>query len=157
MSKTYKTTIALVFSVIFHIISLSLIILSFFIFTNGLFSKEHDFITLIIKSINTLVISLAMYELGVGVGKEYTVEDEGESIFQNMRRTITRFVGTVCIALVLESLIMTIKYSQLDLAGNLYYPVAILTSCSFLLIALGLFLKLTHHLTEKKQSLINIL
>src|SRR5210317_986403 len=135
MSKTYKTTIALVFSVIFHIISLSLIILSFYIFTNGLFSKEHDLITLIIKSINTLVISLAMYELGVGVGKEYTVEDEGESIFQNMRRTITRFVGTVCIALVLESLIMIIKYSQLDLAGNLYYPVAILTSCSFLLIA----------------------
>mgnify|MGYP001392303407 CR=1 FL=1 len=67
MSKTYKTTIALVFSVIFHIISLSLIILSFYIFTNGLFSKEHDLITLIIKSINTLVISLAMYELGVGV------------------------------------------------------------------------------------------
>jgi hypothetical protein len=149
MSKTYKTTIALVFSVIFHIISLSLIILSFYIFTNGLFSKEHDLITLIIKSINTLVISLAMYELGVGVGKEYTVEEEGESIFQNMRRTITRFVGTVCIALVLESLIMIIKYSQLDLAGNLYYPVAILTSCSFLLVALGLFLKLTGHVTEK--------
>jgi len=114
-----------------------------------LLSKEHDFITLIIKSINTLVISLAMYELGVGVGKEYTVEEEGESIFQNMRRTITRFVGTVCIALVLESLIMIIKYSQLDLAGNLYYPVAILTSCSFLLIALGLFLKLTGNVTER--------
>ena len=148
MSKTYKTTVAFVFSVIFHIISLSLITLSFYIFTSGLLSKEHDFITLIIKSINTLVISLAMYELGVGVGKEYTVEDEGENIFQNMRRTITRFVGTVCIALVLESLIMIIKYSQLDLAGNLYYPVAILTSCSFLLIALGLFLKLTGHVTE---------
>jgi hypothetical protein len=149
MSKTYKTTVAFVFSVIFHIISLALIILSFYIFSSGLLSKEHDFITLIIKSINTLVISLAMYELGVGVGKEYTVEEEGESIFQNMRRTITRFVGTVCIALVLESLIMIIKYSQLDLAGNLYYPVAILTSCSFLLVALGLFLKLTGHVTEK--------
>ena len=94
-----------------------------------------------------LVISLAMYELGIGVGKEFTVEDEGECIFQNMRRTITRFVGTVCIALVLESLIMIIKYSQLELAGNLYYPVAILSSCSFLLIALGLFLKLTSDAT----------
>ena len=148
MYKTYKTSVALIFSVIFHIISLSLVILSFYIFINGMFSQEHDLITLIVKSINTLVISLAMYELGVGVGKEYTIKDEGESIFQNTRRTITRFVGTVCIALVLESLIMIIKYSQLDLAGNLYYPVAILTSCSFLLIALGLFLKLTGHVTE---------
>ncbi|MDW7772149.1 MAG: hypothetical protein SCH71_04580 [Desulfobulbaceae bacterium] len=91
-----------------------------------------------------------MFELGVGVGKEYTVANDGENIFENMRRTITRFVGTVCIALVLESLIMIIKYSQLDLAGNLYYPVSILISCSLLLIALGLFLKLTCHLGEKK-------
>ena len=132
MFKKYKTSIALLFSLIFHMISLMLIILSFYIFVQGLYSREHDFISLIIKSINTLVISLAMYELGVGVGKEYTVEDKDESIFQNMRRTITRFVGTVSIALVLESLIMIIKYSQLELAGNLYYPVAILSSCSFL-------------------------
>ena len=149
MFKKYKTSIALLFSLIFHMISLMLIILSFYIFVQGLYSREHDFISLVIKSINTLVISLAMYELGVGVGKEYTVEDKDESIFQNMRRTITRFVGTVSIALVLESLIMIIKYSQLELAGNLYYPVAILSSCSFLLIALGLFLKLTGHTTER--------
>jgi len=153
MIKTYKISIALMFSVIFHIISLLLIILSFYVFAEGLYSREHDLITLIIKSINTLVISLAMYELGVGVGKEFTVKNEGESIFQSMRRTITRFVGTVCIALVLESLIMTIKYSQLELAGNLYYPVAILTSCSFLLIGLGVFLKLTSHTTERKPLL----
>jgi len=149
MFKKYKTSIALLFSLIFHMISLMLIVLSFYIFVQGLYSSEHDFISLIIKSINTLIISLAMYELGVGVGKEYAVEDEGENIYQNMRRTITRFVGTVCIALVLESLIMIIKYSQLELAGNLYYPVAILSSCSFLLIALGLFLKLTSQTGER--------
>jgi hypothetical protein len=126
-----------------------LIILSVFIFVRGLSGGEHDLITLIVKSINTLVISLAMYELGIGVGKEYTGADEGECIFQNMRLTITRFVGTVCIALVLESLIMIVKYSQLDLAGNLYYPVAILFSCSLLLTGLGLFLRLTGQITEK--------
>ena len=143
MLRKYKTLIALLFSAIFHLISLFLIVYSISVFTQGVYSKEHDLITLIIKSINTLIISLAMYELGVGVGKEYTAKEEEESIFQNIRRTITRFVGTVCIALVLESLIMIIKYSQLDLAGNLYYPVSILSSCSLLLIALGLFLKLT--------------
>lgn len=141
--RQYKTLIALLFSSIFHIISLSLIFYSVFIFVHGIWTTEHDLISLIVKSINTLIISLAMYELGVGVGKEYTADEEGENIFQNMRRTITRFVGTVSIALVLESLIMIIKYSQLELAGNLYYPVSILTSCSFLLISLGLFLRLT--------------
>jgi len=143
MLHQYKVILAFLFSSLFHVISLILITYSVYIFTQGLYANEHDLISLIVKSINTLIISLAMYELGVGVGKEYTKEEKGESIFQNIRRTITRFVGTVCIALVLESLIMIIKYSQLELAGNLYYPVAIIISCSLLLASLGLFLKLT--------------
>jgi hypothetical protein len=112
-------------------------------FVDGALSADTEFVTLVVKSINTLVIALAMYELGLGVSKEYTAEEAGESIFQNIRRTISRFVGTVCIALVLEALIMIIKYSQLDLAGNLYYPVAILVACALLLLSLGGFLALT--------------
>jgi len=143
MIKPYKTSVALLFSAIFHLIAVVLIGLSVQQFIGGLDKPNWDLVTLIIKSINTLVIALAMYELGIGVGKEYTASEEGENIFQNIRRSITRFVGTVCIALVLEALIMIIKYSQLDLAGNLYYPVAILVACSFLLLALGGFLSLT--------------
>lgn len=143
MIKPYKTSVALIFSAIFHLIALVLIGLSIQQFISGLAKADWDLVTLIVKSINTLIIALAMYELGIGVGKEYTAGEEGEDIFQNIRRSITRFVGTVCIALVLEALIMIIKYSQLDLAGNLYYPVAILIACAFLLLALGGFLSLT--------------
>jgi len=143
MIKPYKTSVALIFSAIFHLIALVLIGLSIQQFISGLAKADWDLVTLIVKSINTLIIALAMYELGIGVGKEYTVGEEGEDIFQNIRRSITRFVGTVCIALVLEALIMIIKYSQLDLAGNLYYPVAIIIACSSLLLALGGFLSLT--------------
>jgi hypothetical protein len=38
---------------------------------------------------------------------------------------------------------MIIKYSQLELAGNLIYPVAIISSTARLLAALGLFIYLT--------------
>lgn len=38
---------------------------------------------------------------------------------------------------------MVIKYSQMELAGNLFYPVAIIASASLLLLSLGGFLKLT--------------
>jgi len=36
---------------------------------------------------------------------------------------------------------MIIKYSQLDLAGNLFYPVAVVVAASLLLMSLGLFLR----------------
>lgn len=152
MIKSYKTSVALLFSAIFHLISITLIILSVQQFIGGFNKPDWNLVTLIIQSINTLIIALAMYELGIGVGKEYTASKEGENIFQNIRRSITRFVGTVCIALVLEALIMIIKYSQLDLAGNLYYPVAILVACSFLLLALGGFLSLTRTTCEQPTS-----
>lgn len=141
----YRVFIARLFSGIFHALSATLVFMSGYWFIAGVLSPDGDLVGLIIKVINTLVIALAMYELGVGVGKEYSAGEDDGNIFENIRRTITRFVGTVCIALVLESLMMIIKYSQLELAGNLYYPVAILVACALLLLGLGGFLALTQN------------
>lgn len=143
-----KMAMAMLFSIIFKCVSASLVLLGIYQFFHSMAGGESEFISVIVKSVNTFVIALAIFELGIGVGKEYTVPDEGENIYLNIRRTITRFVGTVCIALVLEALIMIIKYSQLELAGNLYYPVGILLGGSALLVALGIFLKLTRGHTE---------
>jgi hypothetical protein len=60
-----------------------------------------EIISAIVKSINTFIVALAIFELGTGVGKEYSMPGDGENIYLNIRRTISRFVGTVCIALVL--------------------------------------------------------
>jgi hypothetical protein len=78
------------------------------------------------------------------VNKEYG-EAEDDHIVVVLRRTVPRFVSIVCIALVLEGLLLVIKYSQLELAGNLYYPVAIIIAASLLLIALGVFLRFSNY------------
>jgi hypothetical protein len=137
-----KGLVALMFSTLFLTLSVSLGILAIIQFTQS-FGGEDALISGLIKSINTAVISLATFELGIGIGKEYSTDEEGGDIFPAVRRSITRFVAVVCIALVLEGLIMVIKYSQLDMAGNLYYPVAIVVSAGILLLALGGFLRLT--------------
>jgi len=127
---------------IFLVLALLMVGLACFQFSDGL-AEGHELVNVLIKSINTSIIALAIFELGIGIGKEYGKQEEEDHTFQVIRRTITRFVGTVSIALVLEGLIMIIKYSQLDLAGNLYYPVGILLSASVLLAGMGLFLQLT--------------
>ncbi len=137
-----KNLLGKLFSVIFLVLSLLLLVLACFQFYLGM-AAQKELINIFVQSINTTIISLAIFELGIGISKEYAAAEDEENIFQVIRRTITRFVGTVCIALVLESLIMIIKYSQLDLAGNLYYPVAILTGTSVLLLSLGVFLHFT--------------
>jgi hypothetical protein len=89
------------------------------------------------------VVALAVYELAQVVHQEYDMSGKPSDAIRRIRRSVTRFASVVFVALVLESLIMVIKYSQQDLAGFLYYPVAIIASAALLLIALGVFIKLS--------------
>lgn len=137
-------------AITFLILSLLLIGLAAVQFSIGL-REGKEVINILIQSINTCIIALAIFELGIGIGKEYGKHSEDEDhTYLVIRRTITRFVGTVCIALVLEGLIMIIKYSQLELAGNLFYPVGILIGSSVLLASMGLFLQMTRLDCEKQ-------
>ncbi|GGF54542.1 hypothetical protein [Alteromonas lipolytica] len=127
------------FAGLFMCVSATMIVMAGLHFYAG-FAPDNDFVSAVIKAINDLFIALATYELAMGIFKEYRHSDE-DDLFMSIRRTVTRFVSVVVIALVLEGLIMIIKYSQLDLAGNLFYPVGVVLAASFLLIALGLFLR----------------
>ncbi|RBW43406.1 hypothetical protein DS885_13560 [Psychromonas sp. B3M02] len=131
---------AIIFSLIQHVV-------------NGLINKA-DLTEVLLKSINIGVIALAVFELALIINKEYSEpgDHHHKDAIQTLRGTLPRFIGTVCVALSLEGLIMVIKYSQLDLAGNLYYPVAIIASTAFLLISLGVFLRLTDQSSEAIES-----
>ena len=108
------------------------------------FQTASDISQLLIKIVNSCIIAIAVFELAIVMDKEYHEQkSEDSGVITSLRRTLPRFIGTVCIALSLEALIMVIKYSQLGLAGNLYYPVAIIASTAFLLIALAIFIKCT--------------
>lgn len=142
-AETIKYFMAKTFYYLFLLLSISLVGLAVYEFALS-FSTGESLANGLIKTINIAVVSLAIFELGVGIGKEYDSEnDEQDNIYSSVRRSITRFVAVVCTALVLEGLIMVIKYSQMELAGNLFYPVAIIASASLLLLSLGGFLKLT--------------
>ncbi|MEH6357532.1 MAG: hypothetical protein V7745_00980 [Pseudomonadales bacterium] len=71
MIKPYKTSVALLFSAISLLIAITLIALSVQQFTAGFNKSDWNVVPLIIKSINTLIIALAMYEPDIGAGKEY--------------------------------------------------------------------------------------
>jgi len=136
-----RPLIATSFAIFFLIISVSLIGLAVVHLVEGFLAQE--LITGSIKAINDTFIALATFELGTGIFKEYRDDDDESNLYFSIRRIIARFVSVVIIALALEGLIMVIKYSQLELAGNLYYPVAVIVSTSLLLLALGAFLALT--------------
>ncbi|UZE96301.1 hypothetical protein [Alkalimarinus alittae] len=141
-SISIRSVFASLFSIIFFGLSLVMVLSVFAMMAKGIMEGQ-ELMQLCLKAINTGVISLAVFELAMVINKEYGGDKEEHDVVVMLRRTLPRFIGTVCVALALEGLIMVIKYSQLDLAGNLYYPVAIIFSAAFLLAALGVFLKLS--------------
>jgi len=112
------------------------------------FTGSDNLIGTFVNGVNTAVISLAIFELGLVVSKEYGSHAENHIVVV-LRRTVPRFISIVCIALALEGLLLVVKYSQLELAGNLYYPVAIIIAASLLLTALGVFLRFTNYPVEE--------
>lgn len=130
---------AKIFAYIFFGLAAAIVLSTFTTAFNDILNSA-EITSVIIQMVNTSIIAIAVFELAIVINKEYGNDNEHD-VVDMLRRTLPRFIGTVCVALSLEGLIMVIKYSQLDLAGNLYYPVAIIISAAFLLIALGVFLK----------------
>ncbi|MFC3680307.1 hypothetical protein [Bacterioplanoides pacificum] len=139
---TIRSAFARLFAAVFMALTLALVFSLFSDIWQELTSGT-ELMQVFLGSINTGIIALAVFELALVIHKEYSVREEEDDVVASLRRTVPRFIGTVCVALSLEGLIMVIKYSQLDLAGNLYYPVAIISSTALLLLALGVFIYLT--------------
>lgn len=148
ISLLIKKAFAKLLTLIFFGLALMIILSLLFTIVEGVLNKTN-IVEIFLSSVNTGIIALAVFELALVIDKEYSVHsgdqehDENDTV-ASLRRTLPRFIGTVCVALSLEGLIMVIKYSQLELAGNLYYPVAIITSTALLLSSLGLFIFLTN-------------
>ena len=136
-----KALFARLFSLVFFVLAFTLVAATTLDVVAQLRAGQ-ELMQAFVKGVNGSIIALAVYELGMVIRSEYTGLSESHDVITMLRRTLPRFIGTVCVAMALEGLIMIIKYSQLDLAGNLYYPVAIIASTALLLAALGLFLKM---------------
>ena len=138
----FRRWLALAFTLCFMVFALYLCVASVIKFID-IFTEAKDPVETLIKAINLGVVGIAIFELSVNIHQEYVVGEHHSDFYRLLRRSLSRFIGVVCVALALEGLMMTIKYSQLDLAGNLYYPVAVIVSTAALLLSLSVFLRLT--------------
>jgi hypothetical protein len=130
------------FALCFFALSTCFLIVALFEFA-GPILERGDFMEGLVKGLHTGVVALAVYELAQIVHQEYDHEGKPQNVMARIRRGVARFGSVVIVALVLESLILVIKYSQKDLAGFLYYPAAIIVSAALLLVALAVFARLT--------------
>ena len=118
------------------------------VFTNIIAENKEEFIPLILQSVGAIIIAAAIIDVA-----QYIIEEE---VFQNKelrdpkeaRKTITKIMVIISIAVSIEGLVYIFKAGTKDLQ-LLVYPAAIIFVSSFSIIALGIYQKLSLDVESK--------
>ncbi len=105
----------------------------------------------ILAAIGYVVIAMAVFDLA-----KYFIEEEvirGRELREaaEARRSLTKFVSTIAIAVFIEGLVITFQASKDDLPSMLY-PTALLLTAILIVVGLGVFQRLSAEVERKLDS-----
>ncbi len=146
--KISRATYA-VFSVALALVSMLLFIKAMESFFGFIFDFEDISINEIFKSTILLTLSLAIFDLVKTLFTEEVLGDANHSddVFDT-HKTMVRFIGSIVIALAIESLMLVFKFAMTE-PSKLVYAMYIIGGVFLLLIGLSVYIKIVN--TKGKQ------
>jgi len=138
--------------------SLVLMALSFALVIYGLvdvasvgLSSWKDAGSTVLAAVGYVVIAIAVFDLA-----KYFIEEEvirGRELREaaEARRSLTKFVSTIAIAVFIEGLVITFQASKDDLPTMLY-PTALLLTAILIVVGLGIFQRLSAEVENRLDS-----
>lgn len=102
----------------------------------------------ILDTLGYVIVAIAVFDVA-----KYLFEDEvrrgnEKRSAAEARRSLTKFLSTIIIALFLEALVMVFKTAREDVT-QMGYPTALLAASVFVLVGLGVFQRLSATVEEK--------
>jgi hypothetical protein len=110
--------------------------------------KGEPFVTAIVKSLSYLILSLAVFDVARYVFDEEVRRGREMRKASETRRSITKFVTVILIAVLMDALVALSKAGQGEL-DQLVYPVVLIGGGVALLLSLGIFQRLSATVEEK--------
>ncbi|MGM0518089.1 MAG: hypothetical protein ACQERD_00430 [Campylobacterota bacterium] len=149
--KTITSLIYLLFSIVLASMSLVILVWSTTEVYNAIkdFSTNKEFILTMLQSIGTVIISMAILDIA-----KYMIEEE---VFRNKelrepaeaRRTLTKIMTIISIAVSVEGLVYIFKAGTRDISDLIYPSILIITSV-LIIVGLGIYQKLSSSAESKK-------
>ena len=110
--------------------------------------NEKPFVTAMVNSLGFLILSLAVFDVARYVFDEEVRRGREMRKAAETRRSITKFVTVIIIAVLMDALVALSKAGQGELS-QLVYPVVLIGGGVGLLLSLGLFNRLSATVEEK--------
>jgi hypothetical protein len=112
-----------------------------FDFINAAWSRQHVGISAL-SGIGYVVVSIAVFDVAKYLIEEEVVRGRELRVTSEARRSLTRFISTIAIAVFLEALVTIFRVAQENVT-NLFYPTFLLIAAILLVLGLGVYQRLS--------------
>src|SRR3954468_2106926 len=107
--------------------------------------------TALLESIGYVVIAMAVFDVARYFVEEEVIRGREMRLASEARRSLTKFISAISIAVFIEGLVLVFRQSEQDIQ-LLLYPAAILFTGLVILLALGLYQRLSAEVEEQVEA-----
>src|SRR3954465_13291149 len=105
----------------------------------------------LLESIGYVVIAMAVFDVAKYFVEEEVIRGREMRLASEARRSLTKFVSTIAIAIFIEGLVMVFRESNKDVAMVLY-PAVILCMGILTILGLGLYQRMSAHVEAEVEK-----
>jgi hypothetical protein len=138
-------------SLVLIILSLGLVAFGTFGVIAGIRSSWTDAGDALLAAIGYMVISLAVFDVAKYFIEEEVIRGREMRLTSEARRSLTKFISTISIAVFIEALVTVFRVSKQDVERMLY-PTGLLLTAIVIVVGLGLYQRLSAEVEQKVES-----
>jgi hypothetical protein len=105
----------------------------------------------LLESIGYVVIAVAVFDVAKYFVEEEVIRGREMRLASEARRSLTKFISTIAIAVFIEALVMVFRQGSQDIALILY-PAAILVTGILIILGLGLYQRLSAGVEQQVEA-----
>ena len=105
----------------------------------------------LLESIGYVVIAMAVFDVAKYFVEEEVIRGREMRLASEARRSLTKFISTIAIAVFIEALVMVFRQGNQDIALILYPP-AILVTGVLIILGLGLYQRLSAEVEAQVEA-----
>ncbi len=113
--------------------------------------SQGEFGDALLRAIGYVVIAMAVFDVAKYFVEEEVVRGRELRIASEARRSLTKFISTISIAVFIEALVTVVRVSKQDVEKMLY-PNLLLVTAILIVVGLGVYQRLSATIERKDES-----
>lgn len=129
-------------SAILMLLALALVVYGAVEMSAALDKSWHEARDAILTAIGSVVIAVAVFDVAKYFVEEEVIRSRGVRTASQLRRSLTKFISTIVIAVFIEGLVIVFQVNQ-QAAEKMLYPTVLLMTGILIVVGLGVYQRLS--------------